>query len=73
MEIKTTTRKWGNSIGIRLPKEFVKKKDLKENMEVRVEVITENDFNKLDEVFGSLKRKASGQKIKDLGREGWKE
>ena len=73
MEIKTTTRKWGNSIGIRLPKDFVKKKNLKENMEVRVEVITENDFNELDEVFGSLKRKGSGQEIKDLGREGWKE
>lgn len=73
MGIKTTTRRWGNSIGIRLPKDFVKKKNLKENMEVRVEVITEKDINELDEIFGSLKRKASGQKIKDLARKGWKD
>ena len=65
MEIETTTRKWGNSLGIRLPRDFVKSKNLNENMKIRVEIVTDEDINKLDELFGSLKRKMSGQKMKD--------
>lgn len=70
MEIETTTRKWGNSLGIRLPRDFVKKKNLKENETIKIEIITESD---LDEVFGMLegKLKKSTQKLKDEIRKGW--
>lgn len=69
MEIETTTRKWGNSLGIRLPRDFVKKKNLKENVKIRVEVITDEDINGLDEIFGMIKkRKISAQKMKDISR-----
>lgn len=69
MEIETITRKWGNSLGIRLPRDFVKKKNLNENMKVRVDIITEKDINGLDEIFGMIKkRKISAQKMKDLTR-----
>jgi len=66
MELETTTRKWGNSLGVRLPKDFVKKKNLKENETIRIEVITESD---LEGVFGMIKkRKMSAQRMKDLSR-----
>ncbi len=68
MEIETTTRKWGNSLGVILPRDFVRKKNLKENARVKIEITTEEDVNGLEEIFGSLKRKTSGQKIKDLAR-----
>jgi antitoxin component of MazEF toxin-antitoxin module len=69
MEIETTTRKWGNSLGLRLPRDFVKKKNLKENVKIKISIITEEDINSLDEIFGMLKkRKISAQKMKDLTR-----
>ena len=34
MEIKAMTRKWGNSIGILIPKEAVKREDIKPNQEI---------------------------------------
>lgn len=69
MQIETTTRRWGNSLGIILPKDFVRKKNLNENMKIRVEVTTDKDINGIDEIFGMIKRKKiSSQKIKDLTR-----
>lgn len=67
MEIEATTRKWGNSIGIILPKDFVKRKNLKENAKIRIDITTDEDLNGLNEIFGMLKGKLkkSGQKIKD--------
>ena len=63
MEIETTTRKWGNSLGIRLPRDFVKSKNLKENEKIRVDIIVGSD---LSDVFGVLKDwKVDSQKIKD--------
>lgn len=66
MEIKTFTRKWGNSLGVRLPKELVKKKNLKENMEITIEVNTKSD---LEGIWGMIEeRKMSAQEMKDLSR-----
>ena len=64
------TRKWGNSIGIILPKDLVEKQNLKENEMIVVNVVKKIDFS---DVFGMIKkRKMSGQKMKDLSREDWK-
>jgi len=69
MAIKTFTRKWGNSIGVILPKEFVEKQKIKENQEIIINVIQEAD---LSNIFGMIKkRKMSGQKMKDLARKEW--
>ncbi len=68
MATRATVKKWGNSIGIILPKELVEKEKLKEKDKILVEVVKEADLTK---VFGSLKRKMSGQEFKDLVREGW--
>lgn len=40
-EVKNNLRKWGNSLGIRVPKVFVEQLGLKENSEVEVKVVGE--------------------------------
>ncbi len=63
-------KKWGNSMGVILPKSLIEKESLKENDAVAIEVIKKADFS---EIFGTLKRKVSGQKFKDIARKGWKD
>ena len=67
MAVQTTIKRWGNSMGIILPKNFVDEKNLNENDVVVVNVVKEVDLSRL---FNSLKRKISGQKFKDVVREG---
>ena len=68
MAIEVTVKKWGNSIGVILPKELVRKENLEENKKIIIEVVKEANLVKL---FGSLKKKISGQEFKDMVREGW--
>ena len=46
-EVETITRKWGNSLGITLPKEMVDKEHLIENQRVIVEIKQVRDIRKL--------------------------
>ena len=69
MNIQTTIKKWGNSIGIILPKEIVEREKLKVNEKILVNIVKEAD---LTNIFGSLKRSISGQEFKDMVRKGWK-
>jgi len=71
MEIETTIRKIGNSFGVIFPREFVNQGKLEENKKVIINIVKVGD---LSDIFGSLKGKIkmSGQKMKDLAREGWK-
>ena len=68
MAIEATVRRWGNSLGVVLPKEFIESHGIEENEKIVVEVVKEADLKK---VFGSQKRVMSGQAFKDLIREGW--
>ena len=69
MIISTKLRKWGNSIGIVIPNEILKEKNLREGEEVIIEV---NKKNKIKQLFGSLKTlKIDSQKIKDELRKDW--
>ncbi len=61
-------RKIGNSLGVIFPNEMIKERKLKENETVFVSVAKKAD---LRDMFGSLKIKESGQKIKDDMRKGW--
>ncbi len=70
MTEEVIVRKWGSSLGIVLPSEVVKKEGLKENEKVLITIVKEAN---LKGVFGSLKRKVSGQGFKDMVRKGWKE
>lgn len=69
MAIEVRVKRWGNSFGIILPKEEMDRQRVKENDKILIEVVKPAD---LSHIFGSLKRKISGQQFKDLAREGWK-
>lgn len=65
MECETITRKWGNSLGITLPKEVVEEENIKENEKITILILKKRDT--LKRTFGMLKgkMKKSTQKIKD--------
>jgi len=68
MATEVVVRKWGNSLGVVFPKELVKEKKVRVNEKIIVEVVKEAD---LSDIFGTLKRKMSGQQFKDMVRKGW--
>ena len=68
MAVEVIVKKWGNSVGALFPKEFAKKEHLEVNKKIIVEVVKEADLSRL---FGSLKRKISGQGFKDMVKERW--
>lgn len=61
--LKTEVKKWGNSLGIVLPKEVVEKEHIKENQKINIIIFKEN--NVLKETFGTFKFKKSAQQMKD--------
>ena len=65
IEVETITRKWGNSLGITLPKDEVLREHLKVNEKVRVLVIKR--LQTPEKTFGMFKGKItkSAQEIKD--------
>ena len=69
MAIEVTVKRWGNSMGVVLPKQIVEEGKLRENERILIEVVKEAALSKL---FGSLKRKMSGQEFKDMVKEGWR-
>ena len=68
MGTETIVKKWGNSLAVILPKNFTEEKHIHENDEILIEIVKKAD---LSDIFGSLKRKRSGQSFKDMVREGW--
>lgn len=70
MATEAIIKKWGNSLGVILPNDFIKEKHLKENDKIIIEAVKKAD---LSDMFGSLKGKIkmSGQEFKDMAREGW--
>ena len=68
IEVETIARKWGNSLGISLPKDIVEKANIKPNTEVRVFI--QDKKVDLSKVFGTLKIKEPTQKILDDIRRG---
>jgi hypothetical protein len=68
MALEVVVRKWGNSVGVVFPKEFVKENKIEVNDRVKITVAKEADFRG---IFGSLKRGVSGQQFKDEARKGW--
>ena len=66
MAIEVEIKKWGNSLGIIIPKEILLKEGLKEKDKILVNIVRKSDIHSY---FGSLKRKSSGQEFKDLVKE----
>ena len=68
MQAESIARKWGNSLGFIIPQEIAEKENIRANSKVRFEIIRVDDIS---DTFGTLKRKISSQKMKDLARKGW--
>jgi len=67
--MRTKVRKWGNSLGIVIPKEVAEAGGIRPGDEVSTEIRKVSDMT---EVFGSLRGwKKSAQEIKDEARKGW--
>ncbi len=63
IELETKARKWGNSIGVSLPKDVIEKANIKPDKEVRL-FIQDKKID-LSKFFGTLKIKKPTQEILD--------
>lgn len=68
MATEVEVKEWGNSLAVILPREFVNDKQIKAKDKILIEAIKQAN---LKHIFGTLPRKKSGQKFKDMVREGW--
>ena len=69
MIIESQIKKWGNSLGIVVPKDVVRKDNLRENKKVRL-IILKDGSKALKATFGIAKNKIkkSAQELKDEAR-----
>jgi len=67
-EVVVTARKWGNSIGITLPKSIAEKEKIKDSDKL---VISVKKIVPVKELFGTFKTNKNAQELKDEMREGW--
>ena len=69
MAIEVKVKKWGNSMGVILPKILVERENLEEADTITIEIVKEGNISSS---FGAIKKKKlSGQKFKDMVRKGW--
>lgn len=68
MATEVEVKRIGNSLGVILPNELVKKQHLKVKEKIMIEIVKEADFRN---VFGTLRSRMSGQAFKDMVRKGW--
>mgnify|MGYP001558587725 FL=1 len=61
--VKAKARKWGNSIGLVIPRDVVKKENIHPGKYVEILIPKKN--NVLKETFGTFKFKKTAQQIKD--------
>ena len=68
MELEVVVRKWGNSLGITLPKQAVETQGIKENEKIFIEVRQRKTL-KIKDLMGLAEGwKIDPQKIKDIAR-----
>ena len=65
MEIEAETRKWGNSLGIIIPKVIVEKENLKQNQKIKILAVETESKTRVKDIFGKLKFKRPTQEILD--------
>lgn len=68
-EVEMITRRWGNSLGIAIPRNIIHQERLHENQKVLVEIKPLTDITTLR---GLVKFKKSAQEVKEEMRAGWK-
>ncbi|MBI4452452.1 AbrB/MazE/SpoVT family DNA-binding domain-containing protein [Candidatus Woesearchaeota archaeon] len=62
MEIKVKTKKWGNSIGILIPKEAAKKENIKPDQEITV-LISAKPITRGKDIWGTMKFSKSTEEL----------
>lgn len=71
--ISTVVKKWGNSFGIILPKEFVKSQELKEGIKIDI-MVQSKKKTKVKDIFGIMKGKLkrdTSQIMNNIDKELW--
>ncbi len=61
-------RKWGNSIGVTIPKEFVEREKIRPNDAL---IISVRKAKPIASLFCTFKTKKTAQQLKDEARSGW--
>ena len=69
MAIEGVIKKWGNSMGVLIPKEVVEREKIKINEKIIFNIVKKAD---LTNIFGAIEKKMSGQEFKNMVRKGWK-
>ena len=71
IECESTAKKWGNSIGIIIPKEVTERQGIRENTKVHFAILDNAVVG--ERLFGMLKgwKEPTGKALKRLRREGW--
>jgi len=67
--VECITRKWGSSLGIIIPKDFVEKENITENEKISLELKKVNTVKELFGLLGDWKK--STDQIKTEMKEGW--
>ena len=69
LEIKAKTKKWGNSIGVIIPKEVIRQQNIKPDQEVTL-TISKKPITKVKDIFGTMKFKEPTEKLmREIDRE----
>ena len=62
MEIKAKTRKWGNSIGVIIPKEVIRQQNITPDQEVTI-LINSKPITTGKDIWGTFKSKKSTEQL----------
>ena len=69
LEIKVKTKKWGNSIGIIIPKEVIRQQNIKPDQEITL-MLTKKPITKGRDIWGTLKfKEPADQLMREVDRE----
>ena len=69
MEIKAKTKKWGNSIGVLIPKEVVKEEKIRPNQEITL-MISTKPITKGRDIWGTMTfKKSTEQLMREVDKE----
>jgi len=69
--METRVKKWGNSMGILIPKDIIEKEHIKEGAEVEI-VLTLKNKTTVNDIFGAIKLKRPTDKIlKEVDEDLW--
>lgn len=73
--MKTKIKKWGNSFGVMIPKDLMKKEHLREGSEIEI-TFNSTKITKVKDIFGLLKgklNKSTEEIMREVDKDFWPE